>query len=91
MNPKELRERLGLSRADWARALGVGERTIMRWENEGYKPQGLFWEILRGIDNALMRGADPKLVGRKIAMGIGSLIFLGLTGSEMKGGSTWHL
>jgi hypothetical protein len=76
--PRVLREQLSLSRVEWARALNTNERTIERWEN-GSEPSGLAAEVMRGIQNALDEGADPARVGRLVGMGIGALIYYGLT------------
>lgn len=75
MKSMELRNRIGLSRAEWARALNVNERTVARWEEDGVDPGGLAAEVMRGIHNALEDGADPQRVGRKISLGIGAMIF----------------
>jgi DNA-binding XRE family transcriptional regulator len=72
---KELRERLGLSRSEWARALNVNDRTIQRWEDDGVDPGGLANEVMRGIHNAIEEGVDPKRVGRLISLGVGSVLF----------------
>ena len=75
MKSQALRERLGLSRAEWARALNVNERTVARWEEDGADPGGIASEVMRGIDNALAEGADAVRVGRRVSLGIGSLLF----------------
>jgi len=75
MKSAALRERLGLSRAEWARALGVGERTVVRWETEDTDPGGLACEVMHGIENALEEGVDAERVGRLVRLGIGALIF----------------
>lgn len=82
----ELREKLGLSRGDWARALNVNERTVMRWEDEHTDPGGLALEVMRGIGNALEEGADPLRVGRLVSLGIGALIYYRLA-DDRRGGS----
>lgn len=74
-----IRSQLGLTRADWARALGVAERTVVRWEDEGADPGGIACEVMRGIANALEAGEDPARMGRRVGMGIGSLVYMGLT------------
>lgn len=73
MSPEQLRRRLGMSRGELARALGVSERTIARWE-DGVAPQGLAAEVMRAIENALLDGAEPKHVAWVIGSGIGSLV-----------------
>lgn len=75
MKSTALRERLGLSRAEWARALGVNERTVVRWETDEVDPGGLASEVMHGIENALDEGLDPERVGRQVRLGIGALIF----------------
>jgi|GEM_PF-6673711 len=69
-----LRERLKLTRSEWARALNVHERTVARWEEDGCDPGGLVAEVMRGVDNALEEGADPVRVARLVGLGIGSLL-----------------
>lgn len=74
MTSRELRERIGLSRADWARALNVQEVTVKRWEDHGIEPGGSAEEIMRGIEAALEE-IPPARVGALVALGgIRSLI-----------------
>jgi transcriptional regulator with XRE-family HTH domain len=75
VSSQAIREKLGLTRAEWARALGVHERTVMRWENDHTDPGGLAGEVMRGIAGALEEGAPPDRVGRLVSLGIGSLLF----------------
>lgn len=75
MKSSDLRERIGLSRAEWARALNVNERTVARWEEDGVDPGGLAAEVMRGISSALEEGAEPIRVGRMVGLGVGSLLF----------------
>ena len=71
---RALRESLGLSPAEWAKALSVNDRTIERWENGSTEPTTLAADVLRGIEQAINEGVDPKRAGRLIALGIGALI-----------------
>jgi len=80
MNSAALRERLGLTRAEWARALNVHERTVARWEEDDTDPGGLAGEVMRGVAFAIDHGLDAKEVGRLVSLGIGSLLFYALTG-----------
>jgi len=73
-----LREQIGLSQSDLARALNVSLMTVKRWEEQGIKPSGLAADVIRGIGAAIEDGADPKSVGRTVRMGIGALICYGL-------------
>ncbi len=79
MKSTTLRERLGLSRAEWARALNVNERTVARWEDEATDPGGLASEVMKGIQFAIDQGSNAREVGRLVSLGIGSLLFYGLT------------
>lgn len=73
--PAELRELLGLSRADWARALNVQEITVKRWEDAGTSPGGLADEIMCGLTAAIDEGMDPRKIGSLVNLGgIRSLI-----------------
>jgi len=75
MTSRELREKVGLSRADWARALNVQEVTVKRWEDQGIEPGGSAEEIMRGIEAALADGISPARVGSLVSLGgIRSLI-----------------
>ena len=74
MKSADLRTRLGLSRAEWARALNVGIITVKRWEDEDTDPGGIAAAVMLGISAALEEGADPKRVGRIMSLGIGSLL-----------------
>lgn len=75
MKPRAIRERIGLSRSEWARALNVNERTVARWEDEGADPGGLATEVMRGVSSALEEGCDPKQIGRLLSLGIASVLF----------------
>lgn len=71
----KLRERLGLSRSQWARALGVNERTVARWEDEGNDPGGVALDVMRAILHALNDGADVELIKGRVGMGIHAMIY----------------
>ena len=79
MTSKQLRQELGMSRAEWARALAVTERTVMRWEDRDHAPQGLPAALLTAIGDALAE-AGPSLVARRLRRGIGFLVFSALSG-----------
>jgi len=79
VTPSELRDQLGLTRLEWARALGVHERTVARWEDDGVDPGGLANEVMAGVALALAGGLDPKKARLLIGRGIGALVHLGLT------------
>lgn len=79
MTSREVRETLGLTRIEWARALNVNERTISRWEDLGVDPGGLVTVVIKGIDRALAEGADPAKVSRIVGMGIGPLVYTHLS------------
>ena len=82
MNPGALRDQLGLTRAQLARALGVHERTIIRWEAGESMPSGLAAEVLHGISFAIENGANAANTGRLLGMGLSSLLFHGLTANR---------
>lgn len=69
MKPASIRSKLGLSRGQFARALGVNEITIIRWENGTSSPIGLHLEVMGGIEDALEDGADPKHAARMLIGG----------------------
>ncbi len=79
MKSANLRQHLGLTREDWARALNVNPITVKRWEDEDVDPGGLASEVMLGIGNALDEGANGKRVGRLVSLGIGSLLYYSLT------------
>lgn len=86
MNPATLRERLGITRAQLAHALGIHERTVMRWETETSTPTGLAAEVLYGIARAIDSGADAAAIGKLIAdQGISALLCHGLTDRPRRG------
>jgi len=70
MNPEDLRKALDLTRAQFARALGVSERTVARWEEGTVVPLGLAAEIIAGITDAIDKGIDPHRVGIVLTNGI---------------------
>lgn len=72
---RRLREQLGLSRVEWARALNVQEITVKRWEDQGIEPGGSAEEIICGIEAALAQGISPDRIGALVNLGgIRSLI-----------------
>lgn len=79
MSPEAIRVKLQLSRSEFARALGINERTVARWEEEGVSPSGLAAEVIRAVSAAIDSGADPAQIGRSVASGVGQLLFLSLT------------
>ena len=64
---RELRERLGLSRADLARFLGVSEATVVRWESDASvtEPRGLPAVLLRALADAASQ-RPPREVARTV-------------------------
>lgn len=79
MKPGALRKSLGLTRAQLARALGVNERTVTRWEDGSAEPLGLAAEVIAGITDAINDGADPQRVGISLTNGIRRLVCSALT------------
>jgi DNA-binding XRE family transcriptional regulator len=79
VSSKRLREQLELTRSQWARALGVHERTVSRWEDEGADPGGLALEVMHGIELALRAPhVEAKHIGMLLSLGIGSLVYSAL-------------
>jgi transcriptional regulator with XRE-family HTH domain len=74
VKPAALRSSLGLTRGQLARALGVNERTVTRWEDGSVEPLGLAAEVLAGITDAINDGADPLRVGVTLTNGIRRLV-----------------
>ena len=74
MKPEALRKSLGLTRGQLARALGVNERTVARWEDGTAEPLGLAAEVIAGITDAIDEGASPQRVGVALTNGIRRLI-----------------
>ena len=61
VNTRRLREGLGYSLNTWARALGVGRRTVMRWENDGVDPSPLALQQLKRFQTQLAeQGGDGE-------------------------------
>ena len=86
-----LRELLGLSRSDWARALNVQEITVRRWEEQNMSPGGLAEEIMRGIAAALEDGIDPAKVGALVNLGgIRSLVCYAIVKRARNGHGKTH-
>ena len=77
---RELRAKMGLSRSDFARLLGVDARTVHRWEDpEGPRPKGSPAQILAGIHAQIER--EPKQAKQVIkvlasAAAVGGLAYL---------------
>lgn len=74
VKPTALRKILCLSRAQLARALGVNERTVTRWEDGSAEPLGLAAEVIAGITDAINEGVDPHRVGISLTNGIRRLV-----------------
>jgi putative transcriptional regulator len=49
-NPKEIRERLGLSQSRFASIIGVSVRTLQNWEQGRREPEGPAKALLRVVD-----------------------------------------
>ena len=79
MKPEALRKSLGLTRGQLARALGVNERTVSRWEDGTADPLGLAAEVIAGITDAVNNGADPQRVGVALTNGIRRIVCRELT------------
>ena len=78
MNVKSLRDRLGLSLPAFAHAFNVSKATVERWEIAPPEDHSLAGQIMIGIERALDKGVDPEVIGRRVALGIASLIYFGL-------------
>lgn len=76
-----IRNRLELSRPEFARLVGVDTRTVYRWENGESKPSGSAEAVLLGIDQALKAPPDGltsalTAIGAMAAVGgLGFLIY----------------
>lgn len=73
-----LRTQLHLSRADWAHALGVNDRTVLRWEDERVEPTGLAAQVLVGITRALAAGIGPNVVASRVRQGLAAIVCHGI-------------
>lgn len=58
IDTRRLREAVGLSLNRWARELGVGRRTVMRWENEAVEPSPLAREQLKRFQDQVAAGEN---------------------------------
>lgn len=74
MSPLVLRKKLGLTTAQFARALGVHERTVARW-NAGAAPDGASAEVLAGIQDAIDEGHPPAKIGKALTAGVRRLLY----------------
>ncbi|MCB9601678.1 MAG: helix-turn-helix domain-containing protein [Sandaracinus sp.] len=81
-----LRETLGLSQRDLARALGVTPITVARWEAGANHPTGLQLEVLRALHSSAITVAQDAtkraLIAGLVGMGIGALLFWALTQAQ---------
>lgn len=79
MTSAQLRERLGFSRSEWARALNVHERTVARWEAGDVDPGGTTSAAMRGIADAIDHTQDPAVIRRRLELGgVQGAVFSGL-------------
>jgi transcriptional regulator with XRE-family HTH domain len=78
-----IRQTLNLSQRDLARALGVAQVTVSRWETSEHEPTGLQLEVLRALHQSALTvqndGTKRAIVAGLVGMGIGALLFLALT------------
>ena len=77
---RDLRGRMSLSQAEFAKLLGVDVRSVIRWEDpEGPQPKGSAAQILAGIREQLERepnNADKVLKVLASAAAVGGLAYL---------------
>ena len=78
MKSAAIRKKLGMSRSAWAHTLGVNERTVVRWEDEGAEPGGLALAVMAGISNAIEVAPDLARVRRMVGLGITYVVGYGL-------------
>ena len=57
---KELRERLGLSRTEFAARLGLTESAIHYWEHGERKPSGTALTLMRMLEEGSLAKANGK-------------------------------
>lgn len=69
----ELRAKIGMDRKQFARALGVSDRTVERWES-GTRPEGLAGDVLMGIADAIESGVGPAAIGRVLSSGVRQIV-----------------
>ena len=76
----DLRERLGMSRAEFAAILGVDNRTVSRWEDSSSEPSGTARAVLSAFHEVLTRRHpdDAQIVRETLqsAAGVGGLGYL---------------
>jgi transcriptional regulator with XRE-family HTH domain len=76
---RALRSALQLDQADFAKAVGVDPRTVLRWENGEGRPTGPAEAALNGIRGKLKKDPDslPSIVGIMAgAVAFGGLSYL---------------
>lgn len=74
-----LRNKLGLTQAQLAIALGVRERTVYRWEEGTSKPTGTAADAIGAILDAIEEGGNPRTIGRTITVGVRRLLYQAIT------------
>lgn len=52
---KSIRERIGLTQAEFSRKIGVSRNTYVSWELDKVKPSPLAWKSLSGILYSLQK------------------------------------
>ena len=78
---RELRQRMSLSQAEFAKLLGVDVRSVIRWESEdGPRPKGSAEAVMTGIREKLE--GDPRNAKKVIKL---------LTGTAAVGGLAYLL
>jgi len=89
----DLREALGMSQLELARALNVVPSTLDRWEKDG--PHSLGLEVLASLHRAVFEpedeGADRSArlgrIATELRLGLGAVIYFRLLDVVSKGGS----
>lgn len=72
-----VREDLGLTQKEFARALNIDYFTICRWEEKGSsKPVGMHVDVLHGFQDLLEEIPDgvKKQVGKRLRGGLGAML-----------------
>jgi transcriptional regulator with XRE-family HTH domain len=78
LNVQQLRNRLGMSTDDLAKALCTTPQEVAIWESE-FDPRGIHHDVLLAIERALDAGADPSVLRAKLGLGAEALFYYGLT------------
>lgn len=79
MSVADLIDKLGMTRAEFAKSLNITDRTVYRWVSGESEPQGLASEVVNALELALQEGVSPERIRSKIRLGLAAFLYFTIT------------